>query len=116
MPKRKLKGSVVSSHMDKTIIVAVDKFKEHPKYKKRYKSTRRYKVAVSEQHDFKPGDRVVIGETKPQSKDKKWKIVEKITAPKANQESEEKMQREGEEEKQESEEIKEEETKEKTEA
>jgi small subunit ribosomal protein S17 len=41
MPKRKLKGTVVSNKMEKTIIVAVDKFKEHPKYKKRYKSTRR---------------------------------------------------------------------------
>jgi small subunit ribosomal protein S17 len=79
MPKRKLKGTVVSNKMEKTIIVAVDKFKEHPKYKKRYKSTRRYKVNVKNAQEFKIGDKVMIEETKPMSKEKRWKIIQKIS-------------------------------------
>jgi small subunit ribosomal protein S17 len=64
--------------MEKTIVVAVDKFKEHPKYKKRYKSTKRYKVDVDNAQDFKLGDKVIIGETRARSKDKKWKLIRTI--------------------------------------
>ncbi len=78
MPKRKLKGTVAANKMEKTIIVTVDKFKEHPKYKKRYKSTRRYKVNVKDSRTFNLGEKVIIEETKPQSKEKGWRVIEKI--------------------------------------
>ena len=44
MPKNQLKGTVVSDKMEKTAVVEVESLKEHPKYKKRYKSHKRYKV------------------------------------------------------------------------
>ena len=74
MPKRKLQGIVVSDKMDKTIVVAVETLKEHPKYKKRYKSTKRYK-AHDEKNERKVGDNVVIEEIRPLSKDKKWRVI-----------------------------------------
>ncbi len=74
MSKRKLQGIVVSDKMDKTIVVAVETLKEHPKYKKRYKSTKRYK-AHDEKNERKVGDNVVIEEIRPLSKDKKWRVI-----------------------------------------
>ncbi|MCD5384989.1 MAG: 30S ribosomal protein S17 [Candidatus Pacebacteria bacterium] len=75
MPRRKLKGVVVSDKMDKTIIVAIETLKEHPKYKKRYKSTAKYK-AHDEENRAKMGDIVSIIEMRPLSKDKRWRLVE----------------------------------------
>ncbi|MFW6282947.1 MAG: 30S ribosomal protein S17 [Minisyncoccales bacterium] len=77
MPKKKLKGKVVSDKMDKTVVVEVERSKQHPKYKKRYQVHRKYK-AHDEKNEIKEGDQVVIEEIKPISKDKKWKVVEKI--------------------------------------
>ena len=74
MPKRKLQGVVVSDKMNKTVVVAVETLKEHPKYKKRYKSTKKYK-AHDEKNEKKVGDSVVIEETRPLSKDKTWRII-----------------------------------------
>ncbi len=74
MPRRKLKGIVVSDRMDKTVVVAVETLKEHPKYKKRYKSTLRYK-AHDEKNVYKTGDKVSIEETRPLSKGKRWRVV-----------------------------------------
>lgn len=68
------KGRVVSDKMDKTVVVAVDIFKTHPKYKKKYKSTKRYK-AHDENNKYKVGDKVEIVAVKPISKDKKYKVV-----------------------------------------
>jgi len=68
------KGVVVSDKMDKTIVVAVDTLKKHPKYHKRYTSTKKYKVH-DEKNQFKTGDEVTFVSTKPISKDKKWKVV-----------------------------------------
>lgn len=76
MPRRTLKGIVLSSKMDKTIVVGVDILKEHPKYKKRYKSSTRYK-AHDEKNEAKEGDRVVIEETRPLSKEKRWRLITK---------------------------------------
>ncbi|HHE45864.1 MAG TPA: 30S ribosomal protein S17 [Candidatus Moranbacteria bacterium] len=70
------KGRVVSDKMDKTVVVAVDIFKTHPKYKKKYKSTKRYK-AHSENNKYKVGDKVEIVAVKPISKDKKYKVFYK---------------------------------------
>ena len=77
MPKKKLKGEIVSDKMDKTIVVKVLKIKEHPKYKKRYKVHKKYK-AHDKNNEYKIGDKVVIEECTPISKDKKWKVISKI--------------------------------------
>ena len=74
---RSLKGVVVSDKMDKTIVVSVDRYKEHPKYKKRYKISKKYK-AHDEKNEYKIGDKVVIHESRPLSKDKKWEVIKKI--------------------------------------
>lgn len=70
-----LKGVVVSDKMDKTIVVAVSRFVKHPLYGKYYQITKKYK-AHDENNKYKIGDKVEIVETKPISKDKKFKIVE----------------------------------------
>ena len=68
------KGVVVSDKMDKTVVVAVDSFKTHPKYLKKYKSTRNYK-ANDETNKYKVGDKVEIIPCRPFSKDKRYKVV-----------------------------------------
>jgi len=70
----KQKGIVVSDKMDKTIVVAVDSFKTHAKYKKKYKSTKKYKAHDSE-NKYKVGDKVEIVPCRPISKDKRYKVV-----------------------------------------
>lgn len=77
MPKRKLTGIIVSNKMQKTAVVRVERVKVHPKYKKRFKVHKRYKAHV-ESGDFNVGDRVVIEERRPISKDKKWEIIKKL--------------------------------------
>ncbi len=79
MSKRQLTGSVVSDKMQKTIVVKVERIKEHPKYKKRYKVSKRYK-AHDEKGEYKLGDKVIIEECKPMSKDKRWKVISKATS------------------------------------
>lgn len=73
---RLLQGEVVSDKMDKTAVVLVSRFKQHPKYKKRYLVSKKYK-AHNENNQYKTGDRVIIRESCPISKDKKWVIIEK---------------------------------------
>lgn len=69
-----LKGVVTSDKMDKTIVVKVTRFVEHPKYGKRIKKSKKYK-AHDENNSKKIGDVVEIEETRPISKDKKFKVV-----------------------------------------
>ncbi len=71
-----LSGVVVSDKMDKTIVVSVSRFVKHPKYGKFYKINKKYK-AHDEENQYKIGDKVEITETKPISKDKKFKVVTK---------------------------------------
>ena len=73
-PKKILKGIVTSDKMDKTIVVKVTRFVEHPKYGKRIKKTKKYK-AHDEGNVKKIGDTVEIEETRPISKDKKFKVI-----------------------------------------
>lgn len=68
---KNLKGTVVSDKMQKTVVVAVTRLKEHPKYKRRYKLTKHYK-AHDEKNEYRVGDRVVITECRPISRDKRW--------------------------------------------
>lgn len=72
--KKFLKGVVVSDKMDKTVVVAVNTFKKHPKYLKRYLSTKKYK-AHDPENKSKVGDKVKIIQVRPISKDKKWRVV-----------------------------------------
>lgn len=69
-------GEVVSTKMDKTAVVVVETKKAHPLYKKRVKKTKKYHA--HNELEVKEGDRVLIVETRPISKTKKWKIVEII--------------------------------------
>lgn len=72
---RKVKvGKVVSDKMDKTMVVAVEDSVKHPLYKKIVKRTKRLK-AHDEKNECKIGDRVEIMETRPLSKDKRWRLV-----------------------------------------
>lgn len=68
-------GIVVSDKMDKTIVVAFETMALHPIYKKRVKSTTKFK-AHDENNVAKTGDRVIIMETRPLSRDKRWRLVE----------------------------------------
>ena len=74
---RLFKGIVISHKMDKTIVVSVSRLKKHPKYKKRYRVDKKYKVH-DEENKYKIGDKVVIKECRPISKDKKWQVINKI--------------------------------------
>lgn len=75
--KRKLTGVVVSDRMQKTRVVAVTRLKKHPKYLKYYKETSKFKVH-DEKNEYKVGDNVIIEETKPLSKEKRWVIIQKL--------------------------------------
>ena len=68
-------GRVVSDKMDKTVVVAVESFIKHPLYGRRVKSTKKFK-AHDEENKCNIGDKVRIMETRPLSKDKRWRVVE----------------------------------------
>ncbi len=68
-------GKVVSDKMDKTIVVAVETYKEHKLYHKRIRYTKKYK-AHDENNQAKIGDTVKIMEIRPLSKDKRFRLVE----------------------------------------
>lgn len=67
-------GIVVSDKMKKTIVVEVTRLKSHPKYLKKVKITRKYKVH-DEENKFKVGDKVSFTQCRPMSKSKNWRIV-----------------------------------------
>lgn len=78
--KRKTReGLVVSSKMAKTVVVAVETRAIHPLYKKAIRITKKYKVH-DEKNACKPGDKVRIVETRPLSKEKRWRVAEIISA------------------------------------
>jgi small subunit ribosomal protein S17 len=70
-------GKVVSDKMDKTIVVAVEQNEKHPLYGKTMKVTKKFK-AHDENNTAKIGDTVKIMETRPLSKDKRWRLVEVV--------------------------------------
>ena len=79
MAERNLKktrvGKVVSDKMDKTVVVAIVDNVKHPLYKKIVKRTVRLK-AHDEKNECRVGDRVEVMETRPLSKDKRWRVIE----------------------------------------
>lgn len=70
-------GRVVSDKMDKTIVVSVETFVQHPLYGKAVKRTTKFK-AHDEENTCNIGDKVRIMETRPLSKEKRWRLVEII--------------------------------------
>ncbi len=66
-------GVVVSDKMDKTVVVKIDRLVKHPVYNKYIKRAAKYK-AHDDNNSCKVGDRVLIVETRPLSKDKRWKV------------------------------------------
>lgn len=72
--KRVLKGTVVSDKMKDTVVVQVTRVKTHPIYHKQYKASSKF-MAHDEKGSAKVGDEVQIEETRPISKNKRWKVV-----------------------------------------
>lgn len=71
---KKFTGVVVSNKNDKTIVVKVESVKVHPKYRKRYTVSQRYKVH-DEENKYQVGDKVVFVECRPLSRDKRWRVI-----------------------------------------
>ena len=67
-------GTIVSDKMDKTIVVRVDRTVVHPKYGKRYVQSRKFKVH-DEKNAHKVGETVSFVETRPLSRDKRWRVI-----------------------------------------
>ncbi|MBE6905460.1 30S ribosomal protein S17 [Marasmitruncus massiliensis] len=74
-------GMVVSDKMDKTVVVAIEDNVKHPLYKKIIKRTTKFK-AHDENNECGIGDKVEIMETRPLSKDKRWRVTEIIAKAK----------------------------------
>jgi small subunit ribosomal protein S17 len=70
-------GHVSSNKMDKTLVVLVESYRNHPLYKKTIRKVKRYKVH-DEKNECKIGDTVKIVETRPLSKEKRWRVAEII--------------------------------------
>lgn len=75
--RKSMTGTVVSDKMDKTVVIVVEKKFSHPKFKKVVKTTRRFKVH-DEKNECRSGDFISISETRPLSKDKRWRLMEII--------------------------------------
>jgi small subunit ribosomal protein S17 len=73
--RRKMTGVVVKDKMDKTVVIEVEKFLKHPKYHKYLKTKKRYK-AHDEKNECSIGDKVLIIESRPLSKEKRWVVKE----------------------------------------
>lgn len=74
MPKKILKGIVISDKMDKTVVVSVERVYQDSFYKKTIKTRKKYK-AHDEDNKCKVGDKVEIIESRPLSKTKRWKVL-----------------------------------------
>jgi small subunit ribosomal protein S17 len=74
--KKQLQGVVTSDKMQKTVVVKVERYIEHPKYKKFYTVSKKYK-AHDETNVYKVGDKVTIEESRPLSKDKSFVVIAK---------------------------------------
>lgn len=75
---RTLRGTVSSNKMDKTVVVRVERVKEHPIYRKKYTVTTNFKAHDAD-NSCQIGDLVEISETRPISRDKRW-LVERVVA------------------------------------
>ena len=69
------KGIITSNKQTKTLVVTVNTYKRHPKYMKRFLTSRKYHVDNPEDKKFEIGDKITIYETRPLSKLKRWTII-----------------------------------------
>ena len=81
MPKRILIGTVVSDKTDKTVVVKVERKVKHPLYGKIIRRSKKYH-AHDEANEYKAGETVRIEETRPISKTKTWKVLDRVNAGK----------------------------------
>lgn len=77
MPRKVYTGKIISDKMDKTVVVAVTRLTQHPVYKKTIRKITKFKAHDSE-NKCKMGDTVSIIESRPSSKDKRWKILDVV--------------------------------------
>ena len=75
--RRQLKGEVLSSKMDKTAMVRVERTVEHSKYHKRYVQSTKYMVHDAK-NELKQGDKILFEECRPLAKGKRWRLVKKL--------------------------------------
>ena len=68
-------GTITSNKMKNTLTVLVQSYKTHPKYKKKYLVTKKFYAHCDDEKKFNIGDSVTIGESKPISKLKRWKVI-----------------------------------------
>ncbi|GIW12456.1 MAG: 30S ribosomal protein S17 [Dehalococcoidia bacterium] len=73
--RRVLQGTVVSDKMDKTVVVAVERLKRHPLYRRTIRRTTKYK-AHDERNECRVGDIVRIVESRPLSREKRWRVIQ----------------------------------------
>ena len=81
MPKRILVGTITSDKTDKTVTVLVERKVKHPLYGKIIRRSKKYH-AHDESNEYHTGDKVRIEETRPISKSKSWKVLDRVTASK----------------------------------
>lgn len=74
---RKLKGIITSAKMKNTVVVRVDRLKKHRNYLKYFLVSKKFK-AHDDKSEYKEGDMVIIEETRPISKDKRWRVIELV--------------------------------------
>lgn len=67
-------GTVTSRKMNKTLVLTVHSYKTHPKYKKRYRVSKKF-YADNPENKYEEGDKITIYETRPLSKLKRWSVV-----------------------------------------
>lgn len=70
-------GTVVSDKMDKTVVVRIERTKTHPRYGKQFHVSLKLKVH-DEKNEYHTGDRVEVVETRPLSREKRWRVVGKV--------------------------------------
>jgi len=73
--KRTFRGEVISCKMNQTAVAKVDRVKKHPKYGKRYRVSRKYKVH-DERNECRVGQTILFEECRPLSKEKRWRLVQ----------------------------------------
>jgi len=74
MPRKIYTGEVISDRMDKTVVVAVERLTQHPVYKKTIRKVKKFK-AHDEENKCRVGDKVSIIESRPLSKEKRWRVL-----------------------------------------
>ncbi|MCL7928152.1 MAG: 30S ribosomal protein S17 [marine benthic group bacterium] len=78
--RKQRRGRIVSDAMEKTVVVSVERQMSHPLYGKQVKRQKKYH-AHDEANEFRKGDLVVIEETRPLSKKKRWRVIELLERP-----------------------------------